>query len=156
MVPDRGFTRQLHALDPELEVVWNGWGDKWEIWRFPRDGKPPFHYMTVQTKDRTYRELGTDILLRLAKSDPARFTTSALINYFDELDNQVQRRKRKEFLNKMESMILETQRYARGNPFTTVPAWIKKDALKLDVAPGSDVYIDLPKQQKVRRVIANA
>ena len=97
MIPDRGFTKQLHALDPELEVAWDWGSSKWEIWRFPKDGSAPFHILTVQTKDRNYRELGADILLKLQKGDPARFSKGQLIKYLDELDNQERRRKMEAF-----------------------------------------------------------
>mgnify|MGYP000408642133 CR=1 FL=1 len=71
------------ALDPELEVVFDRGTFRWEIWRFPKDGKPPMHQITVQTKDRTYRELGADIILQLQKSDPWRFNSKAdLVAYF--------------------------------------------------------------------------
>lgn len=108
MVPDIGFTKQLHCLDPELEVAWD-WGScKWEIWRFPKDGTEAFHVMTVQTKGRTYKELGADVLLQLQKGDPARFTAKGLIAYLDELDSQDRRRKMKDFKNKIEAIALDS------------------------------------------------
>jgi len=97
MVPDRGFTKQLHVLDEELEVAWDWGSSKWEIWRFPKDGGEAFHIMTVQTKDREYRELGADVLLRLREGDPARFSAGQFVKYFEEMDKQVRRRKEKEF-----------------------------------------------------------
>jgi len=97
MVPDRGFTKQLHALDEELEVAWDWGSEKWEIWRFPKNGEEAFHVMTVQTKDKKYRELGADVLLRLQKGDPARFSAGQFIKYFEEMDKQIRRRKEKEF-----------------------------------------------------------
>lgn len=93
IAPDRGFTKQLHQLDPELEVAWDWGANKWEIWRFPKNGDIPFHVMTVQTKDRTYKQLGADVLLKLQAGDPARFSKGQLIKYLDELDNQERRRK---------------------------------------------------------------
>lgn len=99
MVPDRGFTKQLHVLDEELEVAWDWGSSKWEIWRFPKNGEEAFHVMTVQTKDKEYRELGADVLLRLQKGDPARFSAGQFVKYFEEMDNQMRRRKEKEFRN---------------------------------------------------------
>jgi len=108
MIPDRGFTKQLHCLDPELEVAWDWGSNKWEIWRFPKDGSEAFHIMTVQTKDRSYRDLGADILLKLQAGDPARFSKGELIKYFEEMDNQVRRRKAQELKDKLRDIALET------------------------------------------------
>jgi len=99
MVPDKGFTKQLKILDPELEVAWDWGSAKWEIWRFPKDGTSAFHIMTVQTKDMTYRELGADVLLKLQAGDPARFSKGELVRYLDELDAQDRRRKEMDFKN---------------------------------------------------------
>ena len=107
MIPDKGFTKQLKALDEELEVAWDWGSEKWEIWRFPKDGSSPFHMMTVQTKDRSYRELGADVLLRLQKGDPARFGKGELVRYLDELDNQERRRKAKDFKEKLKDIAID-------------------------------------------------
>lgn len=121
MVPDRGFRKQLHTLDPELEVVWDWGWKKWEIWRFPKDGTEPFCCMVVQTKGRTYRELGADVLLQLQAGDPIRFTKQQLYAYFEELDRQVARRKAQEFINRIEAITLDTFNYARGVLQVQVP-----------------------------------
>jgi hypothetical protein len=132
MVPDRGFTKQLHALDPELNVLWDWGSSKWEIWRFPKDGRDPFHMMTVQTADRTYRELGADVLVSLQKADPWRYSTKELLDYFDELDNQIQRRKRAKFQQKIRDIARDT--------FINIHC----------------KFIQVPKKIKVGRAIANA
>lgn len=121
MVPDRGFRKQLKALDKELEVVWDWGSSKWEIWRIPENGKPPCHMITVETKDKKYRELGADVLLQLQKGDPNRFTVDQMVAYFDELDRQEQRRRQKDFSNKIRSIAKETFRYAQGIPQIQVP-----------------------------------
>lgn len=108
MIPDKGFTKQLHILDPELEVAWDWGTSKWEIWRFPKDGYPPFHVMTVQTDQLTYRELGADILLKLQAGDPARFTKQQLIDYLDELDYQDRRRKMEAFKARIKDIALDS------------------------------------------------
>lgn len=108
IVPDKGFTKQLKILDEELEVAWDWGSSKWEIWRFPKDGFPPFHVMTIQTKNRTYRELGADVLLTLQKGDPARFSKGELIRYLDELDAQERRRKMEDFKTKINDIALES------------------------------------------------
>jgi hypothetical protein len=110
MVADVGFKKQLWALDPELDVVWDWGSSKWEIWRFPGQGKrkkksidsKAFHMMTIQTKERTFRELGADILLALQKGDPRRYTLNELTNYFDQMDDNIERAKRKKFMSDME------------------------------------------------------
>lgn len=108
MVPDRGFTKQLHALDDELEVGWD-WGlEKWEIWRFPKNGEEAYHIMTVQTKGRKYRELGADILLKLRELDPNRFSSGQYVEYFEEMDNQVRRRKMKDFKDLIHDIALDS------------------------------------------------
>lgn len=139
MVPDKGFRKQLHALDKELEVVWDWGSEKWEIWRFPSApgedatlNKEPFHVLTVQTKDRTYRELGADILIKLQLSDPRRFTLKELVAYFDEMDEQIQRRKRKDLIARIKDITRETVNYQHAIP-----------------------QIQVPQEYKVRRVIAN-
>lgn len=112
MTPDKGFVKQLKTLDNEFEVVWD-WGSScWEIWKFPKEfGKEPFHVITVQTKNKGYRELGADILLKLQWGQPDRFTLDELVSYFDELDNQRRRRKMKDFRNKIEDITRETKTY---------------------------------------------
>ena len=108
MVPDRGFTKQLHVLDEELEVAWDWGSEKWEIWKFPKNGEEAFHVMTVQTKDREYRELGADILLKLQHGDPTRFSAGQFVKYFEEMDKQMRRRKEKEFRDLITDMALDS------------------------------------------------
>jgi len=141
MYPDRGFTKQLKALDKELDVLWNFLGSKWEIWRFPEFGEP-HHVLTVETKNKTYRELGADILLRLQQIDSSRYTLNEMLAYFDEMDNQVQRRKEKEF------------RAAMMDRFDEV--W------KFHWRPGGmgageiPIRIQVPQKYRVRRVLTDA
>ena len=126
MVPDKGFDKQLKALDPELRAVWDWGSTRWEIWRFPTDGKSASHVITVETTGKDYRELGTDTLLKLQEADPWRFPSNrALINYFEEMDNQIQRRKEKDFKNKIESIAKETFNYAQGIMQVQVPRKLK-------------------------------
>lgn len=108
MIPDKGFTKQLHILDPELQVAWDWGSSKWEIWRFPKDGSEAFHVMTVQTKDRTYRELGADMLLKLQHGDPARFSAGQFVKYFEEMDNQIRRRKMEDFKQKIRDIAMDS------------------------------------------------
>jgi len=133
MVPDKGFRKQLHALDPELEVVWDWGAEKWEIWRFPKSGAACHHVMTVQTQGRSYRELGTDILLKLRAGDTHKFTTAELIRYFDEMDLQQQRRKRKDLINKIKDITKETINYQLGV-----------------------IQVQVPQNMRVRRAITSA
>jgi len=126
MVPDVGFVKQLKKLRPTYEVVWDGISKKWQIWDFPKEeGKDPFCITVVQTAGKTYRELGADVLLRLQEGDTTRFTLAELVAYFDELDNQVQRRKRKDFLNKIDSIARDTFSFAQGILAVQVPQTYK-------------------------------
>ena len=123
MVPDRGFTKQLKALDDELEVVWN-WGQEfWEIWRFPKEErKKPMHLISVTTKGKTYRELGADVLLKLQQGmHLAEMPLEKLVRYFDELDEQVQRRRRQKFLDRIRDVADYTFELVMGIPIVQVP-----------------------------------
>lgn len=115
MVPDRGFVRQLKCLCPTYEVVWDWGSEKWEIWNFPKDG-PSYHLTTVQTKDRTYRELSTQVLLELQKCQyiNRNMSTEEIINYLDEMDNQVRRRLAQDFRNKIQAIAADTFLQAAG------------------------------------------
>lgn len=127
MVPDRGFTKQLKCLNPEFDVVWDWGSANWEIWRFPKEKeKEPNHVMTIRTANKTYRELGADILLKLQEGRQLlELSLNQLTNYFDEMDNQVERRKAQDFKNKIESITKETQQYARGVLSIQVPKKFK-------------------------------
>ena len=157
VIPDRGFTKQLHALDSELDVVWDWGSDRWEIWRFPKSGKEPFHMITVQTKDKKYRELGADILLKLQEFDPWRYDSlNQLVNYFDELDKQAERRRRKDFLNRMHDVSSYVDNKLRQVVQVQVPRVLQNCAVMIDVKPepvGQPLTIDLPKEVRARRTI---
>lgn len=133
MVADIGFKKQLMALDPELDVVWDWASKKWEIWRFPgQKGKKikrmdhkAFHVMTIQTRNRTFRELGSDILLKLQEGDPTRFTLKQLVTYFDQMDENIQRAKEKELRERISAVARETYDYIRCVPKVQVPRSFK-------------------------------
>lgn len=134
MVPDRGFRKQLHCLNKELEVVWDWGSSKWEIWRFPEDGSKEHHVLTVETKDKTYREVGVDVLLQLKKGlEMATWSLNHLVDYFDELDKQVTRRKAKVMRDVISDITRETINYQMGV-----------------------LQVQVPKEIRVRRIIANA
>ena len=124
MIPDKGFTKQLKKLSKHLEVIWDYGKHKWEIWDI-RPDKIPYHVTTVQTKDKNYRELGADVLLQLQQFHPDRFKPGELISYFDEMDRQDQRRKAKEFSNKIESIYKDTFKYANDVLQVSVPKAIR-------------------------------
>jgi len=150
MVADIGFKRQLQSLDPELDIVWNG--SKWEIWRFPGQGKKvkkiaskrAVHVMTVQTEGRNFRELGADILLRLRAGDTQRFSTKELCDYFDKMDDNIERAKRKKLEGWFESRRKEVAWFTRGFR-VAVP---KRFA-------GGHVLKGPSKELKVRRALGN-
>ena len=133
MKPDKGFVKQLKKLDKDFEVVWDWASEKWEIWNFPKElGREPYHVTTVQGKNKTYRELGADILLNLQWGKPGRFTLKELTDYFDEMDNQNRRRKMKDFKAKIEDITKETKTFV------------------------NTLFIQVPRSMNVRRAIANA
>ncbi len=127
MVPDRGFTKQLKCLNSEFDVVWDWGSQNWEIWKFPKDkAKEPNYVLSVRTKDKSYRKLGADILLKLQEGRQLlELSLTNLVNYFDEMDNQVERRKAKDFKNRIEAITNETQSYARGVIHIQVPRKFK-------------------------------
>ena len=143
MVPDRGFRKQLKALDKTLEVVWDWGAAKWEIWCFPDDGKLPYHVTTVQTKNRTYRELGADVLVSLQQSMHLGYEN--IIKYLDEHNEQIMRRKRQDFLDKISWVTRDnymTIHQVKGKPISklfgaeflnTVPILKKKEIPILEV-----------------------
>ena len=116
MKPDKGFDKQLKALDPNLFVVWDWASSKWEIWKWRDDAKdsPPLHVMTVQTAGRSYRELGADVLISLQRFDMRKYSAKQIADYFDEADRQERRRKARDFRNKIESITFESFNFARG------------------------------------------
>lgn len=131
-IADYGFKKQLWALDNELDVVWNAAIKRWEIWKFPGqankklkafDEKAKF-VMAVQTKNRTFRELGADILVKLQEYSFERFTVKQLCAYLDQQDENILRAKRKSFTNYLESVAKETAWYLKGLRLS-VPAKLK-------------------------------
>lgn len=150
MVADIGFKRQLQALDPELDIVWNG--AKWEIWRFPGQGKKlkkiaskrAVHVMTVQTSGRSFRELGADILLKLQAGDTRRFSTKELCDYFDKLDDNIERAKRKRVEDWFDSRRREVAWFTRGLRVSVPRRFL-----------GGHVLKGPSKELKVRRALGN-
>jgi len=130
--PDRGFKRQLQMLNPNFDVVWDVGAEKWEIWEFPKD-KPGYHIMTVQTVGRTYRELGADILLQMEKLIDQHYDAEKIMNYLIEANKQEQRRKEKDFMNKMESIALETFNFSRAVLQVAVPEAISFEVPKAKI-----------------------
>lgn len=121
IAPDKGFTKQIKKLNPNYEVVWDSLSELWEIWEYPKDNRAPFHVLTISGKNKTYRELGQDVILRLTEYSWTRFSAKELADYFDEMDNQVRRRKMRDFRNKIESITLENVDAFRGVTKIVVP-----------------------------------
>jgi hypothetical protein len=166
MVADVGFKKQVWALDPELDVVWDWANSKWEIWKVPGQGKKKtkridhkaFHDMTIQTQKRNFRELGADILLKLQAGDPTRYTLKQFIAYFDQMDENIQRAKEKAFKARMDAAHEETFWYHRGLRKTVPQNFNVKPSeerllLKAQQAPPPKVQIFKP---TVQAKIANA
>jgi hypothetical protein len=125
-VPDKGFVRQLKMLHPSFEVVWDKGSHVWEIWDFP-ENLEPYSVMRVQTKNKTYRELGTDVLLSLQQNIffHNNFTAKQICDYLDEMDNQVMRRKERDMRNHIQSIARDTFLYTQGVMQIQVPRTLK-------------------------------
>ena len=126
MVPDRGFVKQLKKLHSTFEVVWDRGSEVWEIWDFP-EHLEPYHVMRISTKDKTYRELGTDILLQLQQNIffTNNFTPKEICDYLDELDEQVRRRQEQDLRNKFQSIARDTFLYTQNVLQVQVPRKLK-------------------------------
>ena len=150
MVADVGFKRQLRALDPELDLVWAG--SKWEIWRFPGQGKRvkklaskrAVHVMTIQTEGRSFREVGADVLLQLQAGDTQRFSTKELCDYFDKMDDNLERAKRKRLESWFDDRRREVAWYTRGLRVAVPRRFM-----------GGHLVEGLSKELKVRRALTN-
>ena len=111
MIPDQGFTKQLKLIDQDLEVLWDMGTDRWEIWCFPAFGEP-YHVTTVQTKDRTYKQLSADVLMSLKWSYD--LGPKKILAYLEEQEAQEARRKAKERKDKIDSITREFVDNFRG------------------------------------------
>ena len=120
MVPDKGFTKQLKALDPELEVMWDWASAHWSIWHFPKD-KLPYHVLTVETATKSYRELGQDILLKLQECIHYKVNNLNIVDYIEEHNNQIRRRNEKDFKNKIHAIATDTWAYSNDVLQVSVP-----------------------------------
>lgn len=125
VAPDRGFVKQLKKIDPEFEVVWDFGSTRWEIWKIPRDQKG-WHVLTVETQDKSYRQLGADILLEMQKLVGWRESGFDVVEYLIELDKQDRRRKEKDFRNKIEAITLDNFDWMRGVLKVSVPIKLEK------------------------------
>ena len=133
MAPDKGFAKQLAKIDKDLKVIWDWGSEKWEIWRIRTDMDPQ-HITTIQTKGKSYRELGADVLLRLKESYwyMNNLSVKQVCDYLDELDNQVLRRRKEEFMTKIHDITHETFDFIHT------------------------LHIQVPQKYKVRRIVSNA
>jgi len=125
MVGDVGFKKQLWELDPELDVVWDWGSEKWEVWKFPGQAKKKKkkvkhlaqHITTVQSKGRSFRELGADVLLKLQAGDTQKYSLKELVAYFDKMDDNLQRAKRKRITDQIWDRSKEAAWYLHGSPY---------------------------------------
>jgi hypothetical protein len=126
-VPDRGFVKQLKKLDSSFEVLWDKGSKKWEIWSFPDDSVEPYMVMKVQTEGKTFRQLGQDILVQMQQNVFMANNLSAkqICDYLDEMDTQEQRRKEKDFRNKIDAVARDTFLYTQGVLQVQVPRTLK-------------------------------
>ena len=139
MIADMGFKKQLWALNPEYDVVWDREKGKWEIWKFPNQAKVKkkrllhdcAHVMTVQTQGRSFRELGADILIKLQAGDTTKFSLDQLVAYFDQMDDNIERAKAKDFRNHIEAVARDTFDYVRDVTKVQVPRAFKGEKFHL-------------------------
>lgn len=166
MVADLGFKKQLWALDPALDVVWDWAACKWEIWRFPGQEKKvgkiidnrAVHVMTVQTQERTFRELGADILLKLQAGDLQRFSPKEIADYLDAADDNLMRAKEKKFSDLLKDQITSSQRWWRIRtgqvPFSyKVKPSEERLLIKVDGKTPQRYKLKLPKDVKIARAV---
>jgi len=122
MVADVGFKKQLQALDKELDIVWDNVSNKWEVWKFIGQGgrvkkrlnPRARHVMTIQTQDRTFREVGADIILNLQKNDLRKYSVEEIMGYFDKMDENILRAKRKRLNDRLSDCSKELAWYTKG------------------------------------------
>jgi len=153
MIADVGFKKQLQALDKELDVVWDNVANKWEIWKFNGQGDKvkkrldsrARHVMTVQTQDRTFREVGADILLNLQKNDTSKYSLKEIMGYFDQMDENLQRANRKRLDDKLSDCSKELSWHTRGQRFQIPRRFMNGTVLKTK----------LSNSKKLERIIAN-
>jgi len=134
MVPDRGFRKQLKALDKRFEVVWDWGSEKWEIWMFPEDA-PSYMVTRVQTQGKDYKALGQDVLLNLQMQ--IQFGPDKIIKYMEEHNEQLQRRRAQEFQAKVKDMAMDA-----WGPLFTISSQVPKEYI-----------VEKPKVQKVLEVV---
>lgn len=67
MTPDRGFVKQLKRLDPDLDVVWNRFKERWIIIERGKETGRWHIVMRVQNEDGSYRPLDNRILKDLER-----------------------------------------------------------------------------------------
>jgi len=141
MIPSPHFIKQLRALDPKLYVQWDWGSSRWEIWRKP-EGKTPFMVMRVQNQDKSYRELGADILLKLQAGDPHRFTEKEFISYFEAMDDAIRASKARDMARRIGAISKEIAWYLHGNPTRVqVPKQFANE--KVPILKGPDPLIKI-------------
>jgi len=123
-------------LDEEFEFVWDAGGERWEVWKFPKE-KMGYHVLTIQTKDKSYREIGADILLKIREIQSFHFDAKKIMDYLMESERQERRRKAKDFMNKIEAIAKDTFNYSRGVLQVDVPAKIEFEVPKSQLIEGA-------------------
>ena len=166
MVADIGFKKQLWALDPELDLAWDAFGNKWEIWKFPGQAKKPLkvmgpdamHVASIQTKDRSFREVGADVLLKLQAGDTRKFSIQEIADYLDKMDDNLERAKRKAFMDEMDDIQRSADRWwwtpKRQVPFQyRIKPSEDRLVIKTPMKKAGHFNIEIPKSKKIARAI---
>ena len=166
MVADLGFKKQLWALDPELDLVWDAFGSKWEIWKFPHQARKPLkimrddaqHIATIQTTGRSFREVGADVLIKLQAGDTRKFSVKEIADYLDKMDDNIERTKRKTFMDEMELIEKSTANWWNKEEWTVPLSYDIKPSeerlvLKVPTKKAGVYEIKLPKSKKIERAL---
>lgn len=126
VVPDRGFRKQLKCLDKTLEVIWDCVIGNWEIWSFPENGLEPYLVMRVGKVD-SYEELSQNVLLQMQQNIfmANNCTPKQICNYLEEYEEQLERRREKDFRNKIMARAIDTRAYAQEVLQIQVPRSMK-------------------------------
>ena len=120
-IPDRAIVAQLKELDKSLFIKWNAKKERWEVWDIKPDAvysgdfcggslfhvrDLPYHVMTVQNQDGSYRPLDGRTVSRMVFNKAVR--DGDFRRYLRELDEHNQRIKDDLGKEKAEQMYYQT------------------------------------------------
>ena len=73
--PDRTFVEDMKRLDPKLDVRWDEWDERWNVFRVIQKGGGdcPLHVLTVEHQDGSYKPLDNRTIQKLHEMDSWRW-----------------------------------------------------------------------------------